>query len=41
MITPATTIVVGIVIAGIIAAILSAVLRINDLPLSLEGRNAT
>jgi len=34
MITPATTILVGVVIAGIIAAILSAVLRINDLPFS-------
>ena len=34
MITPATTIGVGLVIAAIIAAILSAVLRINDLALT-------
>jgi general secretion pathway protein F len=34
MITPATTIAVGLVIAAIIAAILSAVLRINDLALT-------
>jgi general secretion pathway protein F len=34
LITPATTIAVGLVIAAIIAAILSAVLRINDLALT-------